>query len=85
MRLDAELHSGLPLSTFESATDVAAGQVDELVREPNRRIRSALEHRASRRTSAARPDTKRSVPSKNYVENHILQTRGAHDGEHTVS
>ena len=49
-------------------------RLGELVRERNRRVRGALVHRASRRTTAAQPDTKRLVPSKNCVENHILQT-----------
>ena len=74
MRLDVQPHSGRSLPTLQSATDVAAGHVGELVRGPNRRVRGDLVHRASRRATAARPDTKRSFPSKNCVENHILQT-----------
>eukprot|EP00322_Chrysochromulina_rotalis_P020442 CAMPEP_0115884804 /NCGR_PEP_ID=MMETSP0287-20121206/30322_1 /TAXON_ID=412157 /ORGANISM="Chrysochromulina rotalis, Strain UIO044" /LENGTH=185 /DNA_ID=CAMNT_0003341151 /DNA_START=32 /DNA_END=590 /DNA_ORIENTATION=- len=71
VRLDVQPHSGRSLPTLQSAADGAAGHVGELVRERNRRVRGALVHRASRRTTAARPDTKRSVLSKNCVENHI--------------
>ena len=84
MHFDAELHSGRSLPTFHLAADGANGHVGEVVREPNRQVRAAIVHRAGQRTKTARADTKRAVSSKKYVENHILQTQGAHGSERVV-
>ena len=83
MRSDVLPCGGHPHPSLLAAANGAVGQLGALAEEQGRRLRAALVHRAGQWTAASRQGANNPVSSKNQVENHTLQSRGAYSGERT--
>ena len=84
MCIDVLPCGGHPLPSLDKTADGADGHDGELVDDNGRRLRAALVHGANLQSTAVRPDASKPYSSKVHVENHTLQSKGAHDGERTV-